>query len=243
MSRRLRTILVAAVVLAALSGVATGARAQGSTYSHRESRRLAERLGLGTRLAATLLLNGGFPESWSTHAGGNQPPGYLAWPVPGHRLGRGFGSGNGRHLAIDVAAERGTPAQAMAPGIVGYSDDEVKGYGNLVLLVHGDGWVTLYAHLDRFKVEPGQVVERGQAIGTIGNTGVSRGDHLHFALLVRGKPVDPLRYLRGVPQATPRLSRLLDTVLGSALARRTGRYSMVNSCSASTSSPTSTAAL
>ena len=175
--------------------------------------RLAKKLGLGTRLAATLMLNGGFPESWVRAAGGANPPKYLRWPVPGHPLGRGFGSNNGKHLAVDVTADIGTPVRAMAPGIVGYADNGVKGYGKMVMLVHPGGWVTLYAHLSRFKVRPGQRIGRNQVLALSGNTGISRGPHLHFALLIRGKPVDPMRYMRGAPGYRPRISRLFKVPL------------------------------
>lgn len=184
------------------------AAGQGRSFSHRQARALADELGLGTRMAATLLLNGGFPERWSQAAGGPEPPGYLQWPLPGYKLGRGFGSGGGKHLAVDVTAPAGTPVRAMAPGIVGYADDGLKGYGNTVLLVHPGGWVTLYAHLEGFRVEPGARLVRGSVLGDVGHTGVARGDHLHFALLVRGEPVDPMRHMRGEPSARPRLSWL-----------------------------------
>jgi len=200
--------LVFSLIFAALAIATPEAGGQGREFNHDEARTLANDLGLGTRLAATLLLNGGFPASWVAAAGGEEPPGYLQWPVPGHRLGRGFGSNGGRHLAVDVTAETGTPVHVMAPGIVGYAADEVKGYGNLVLVLHPGGWVTLYAHLDGFKTEPGQRVERGDVIGTVGNTGISRGSHLHFALHIRGEPVDPMKHMRGAPDRTITLSLL-----------------------------------
>ena len=194
--------LTTTLLLASLTGLfsfSPSGRAQGTVFSHVEAHELADELGLGTRKAATLLLNGEFPISWEMAAGGFEPPGYLQWPIPGHRLGRGFKSDNGRHRAIDITADTGTPVHVMAPGIVGYSDNEVKGYGNLVMVVHAGGWVTLYAHLDRFKVEPGQRLERNEVIGNVGSTGISRGSHLHFALLVRGVAVDPMKHLHGAP--------------------------------------------
>jgi murein DD-endopeptidase MepM/ murein hydrolase activator NlpD len=203
-----QTRLVAGATLLAVGLAVAGAHGQGTAHRHRDGQRLAERLGLGTRMAATLLLNGGFPDRWVEAAGGHEPPGYLQWPIPGQRLGRGFGSNHGRHLAVDVTAAAGTPIRAMAPGIVGYADDGIRGYGNTVLVVHPGGWVTLYAHLQRFKAAPGRRVERGGVIGTVGHTGIARGDHLHFALIVRGKPVDPMKHMRGAPGQAPRLSRL-----------------------------------
>lgn len=191
--------LTTTLLLAALFSVSFNGRAQGTVFSHVEAQELADDLGLGTRMAATWLLNGDFPINWEIAAGGLEPPGYLQWPIPDHRLGRGFNSENGRHRAIDITADTGTPVHVMAPGIVGYSDNEVKGYGNLVMVFHTGGWVTLYAHLDHFKVEPGQRLERNDVIGNVGSTGISRGSHLHFALLVRGKAVDPMKHMHGAP--------------------------------------------
>lgn len=201
--KALIALLAAALALPLVAFHATG---QGTVYDQLDAARIAEELGLGTRSAATLLLNGGFPGTWVEAAGGMEVPEYLQWPVPDHRLGRGFGSDNGRHLAVDITAPTGTPALAMAPGLVGYAGDELKGYGNTVLIVHPGGWVTLYAHLDRFKVAPGQRVETAEPIGLIGSTGISRGPHLHFALLIRGVAVDPMKLMRGAPGSVPDVS-------------------------------------
>lgn len=207
MKKRAARVLSVTVLAGILSFAASGS-GQGRVFSHFQARKLAESLGLGTRMAATLMLNGGFPRSWSRAAGGENAPGYLAWPIPGKRLGRGFGSDDGRHEAIDITAPTGTPVHVMAPGIVGYTDDGVRGYGNMVMVVHPGGWVTLYAHLDDYKSEPGQRVERGDVIGLVGSTGISRGPHLHFALVIRGEAVDPMRYMRGAPGQERVLSRL-----------------------------------
>ena len=198
-------IIACAVILGLFVSTAAGRE---SSAQPNQASKLSKRLGLGTRLAATLMLNGGIPPSWIKVAGGDRPPKYLRWPMPGLPLGRGFGSNNGKHLAIDITADIGTPVRAMAPGIVGYADDGVRGYGKMVMLVHPGGWVTLYAHLSRYKVRPGQRIGRNQILALSGNTGISRGPHLHFALLIEGKPVDPMRYMRGAPGYRPRISRL-----------------------------------
>jgi murein DD-endopeptidase MepM/ murein hydrolase activator NlpD len=157
-------------------------------------------IDIGTRRAATALLTGTFPKRWAVRAGGSIPPKSLTWPIPGHHLGRGFGSDHGRHLAMDITAPVGTKVHAAEQGIVGYADDGVKGYGKLMMIVHPGGWVTLYAHLSRFKAKPGQLISRGQVVALTGNTGISKGPHLHTALLVDGTPVDPMRYMKNVPQ-------------------------------------------
>jgi len=199
---------LAVLIALAFACTASPAAGQGRSFSHHAAQELADELGLGTRMAATLLLNGGFPERWSEAAGGSEPPGYLQWPLPGYRLGRGFGSGDGKHLAVDVTAPAGTPVRAMAPGIVGYADNGLKGYGNTVLLIHSGGWVTLYAHLDELRTEPGARLARGSVIGSVGHTGIARGDHLHFSLLVRGRPADPMKHMRGDGNEQLRLSWL-----------------------------------
>jgi murein DD-endopeptidase MepM/ murein hydrolase activator NlpD len=210
-------VVCAAVILCA----AASSSARGVSASWKAASALAAKLGLGTRTAATLMLNGGFPDSWVQTAGGQTPPETLEWPLPGRRLGRGFGSDEGRHEAVDITAPEGTEIRCMAPGIVAYADDEVKGYGNLTLVLHAGGWVTLYAHQSKISVRPGQRVVTGEVLGLVGNTGISRGSHLHFALLVRGKPVDPMKHMRGAPNTAIRVSfyELLSprTLLGSII--------------------------
>jgi murein DD-endopeptidase MepM/ murein hydrolase activator NlpD len=198
--------LCAALCAAAIAFAGSYGTAQGKSASARTAAALAARLGLGTRTAATLLLNGGFPDSWVQAAGGEKPPQSLEWPLPGRRLGRGFGSDDGRHEAIDITAPEGTEIRCMAPGVVAYAGSEVKGYGNLTLVLHAGGWVTLYAHQSKLGVHAGQHVVTGEVIGLVGTTGISRGTHLHFALIVRGKPVDPMKHMRGAPNEGIRVS-------------------------------------
>lgn len=100
------------------------------------------------------------------------------------------------HPAIDIAASIGYPIFASDTGVVVYSGWSVYGYGNLVVIDHGNGWQSAYAHLDTIRVSCGQSVYQGATIGTMGNTGQSTGPHLHFELQsdVYGK-VDPLLYV------------------------------------------------
>jgi murein DD-endopeptidase MepM/ murein hydrolase activator NlpD len=88
-------------------------------------------------------------------------------------------------------ATAGSPIRASAPGLVAYSDNRVRGYGNLLLLVHGDGSVTLHAHCQRVLVFAGQRVEQGQVIAEVGMTGLAMGPHLHFEYHRAGEAVDP----------------------------------------------------
>jgi murein DD-endopeptidase MepM/ murein hydrolase activator NlpD len=98
------------------------------------------------------------------------------------------------HTGIDIADSWGTPIGAGATGVafVYYSS---YGYGDHVIIDHGNGFVTVYGHMSRFAVSNGQVVVRGQLIGYEGSTGNSSGPHLHFEIRLNGTPVNPLRYL------------------------------------------------
>ncbi len=158
----------------------------------------ALKLGLGTRRAATRLLGGIVTDEWREAAEkGPANDGTLLWPVREGWFVRGYGSGEGGyHLAVDVMGDRGTDVRAAAPGVVGYASDGVRGYGNMIMIIHPGGWVTLYAHNDRNHVVPGQRVKRGQLIADLGNTGISRGPHVHFELLHGGMNCDPLSLFR-----------------------------------------------
>mgnify|MGYP000933617869 CR=1 FL=1 len=99
-----------------------------------------------------------------------------------------------RHSAMDISARHGTSIVATASGKVveaRYDGD----YGNKVVIDHGGGMATLYAHLSKMDVKPGQTVKRGEVIGRVGSTGRSTGAHLHYEVHVKGTPVNPARYL------------------------------------------------
>lgn len=122
------------------------------------------------------------------------------WPVDNARLSRGFlprGTKKKKkpHLGIDLAAPRGTPILAAQNGVIIYSGREFKGYGKMIMIENGNGWATLYAHLDKFFVTEGQKVRRGEVIGAMGNTGRSTGSHLHFEIRRQSGPIDPLPFL------------------------------------------------
>jgi murein DD-endopeptidase MepM/ murein hydrolase activator NlpD len=121
------------------------------------------------------------------------PGGALVWPTQGvltSPYGWRWGT---MHRGIDIGAPSGTPIYAAAGGTVFYAG-WMGGYGNLILIDHGDGRVTAYAHQSSLAVSGGQV-GRGQIIGYVGSTGDSTGPHLHFELRVDGTAVDPLPYL------------------------------------------------
>ncbi len=104
------------------------------------------------------------------------------------------GRGQRMHKGLDFAAPRGTAIYATADGVVASSGRE-SGFGNAVRIEHEFGFETLYAHMDRLRVEKGQRVSRGDQIGDMGNTGRSTGVHLHYEVHRNGEPVNPMTYL------------------------------------------------
>lgn len=167
--------------------------------TQRRARPIAVRIGLGTLRAASSLLRGRLEAAWIRAAGGRRDrlPGSLRWPVTNGRFVRGYGSGEGGyHLAVDIAGDIGWNVRAAAPGIVGYSGNEVRGYGNMVLVVHEGGWVTMYAHNSVNFVVAGQRVPRGGILAELGSTGISRGPHVHFELIHDGRNCDPAHLFR-----------------------------------------------
>ena len=129
----------------------------------------------------------------------------IAWPLMG-RITAGFGlRGRHRHHAgVDIDGVTGEEVQAVAAGIVTVSGSEGK-YGKTVVIDHGSGLTTLYAHASRLLVDEGDRVEQGEAIAEVGATGNAHGSHLHFEVRRDGHPVDPTPYLRsgGVPLPGP----------------------------------------
>jgi murein DD-endopeptidase MepM/ murein hydrolase activator NlpD len=101
----------------------------------------------------------------------------------------------GWHIGIDLASPRGTPIYASRSGVVVYAGDDLIGLGETVILDHGDGMSTVYAHLDNRFVDCGEQVEQGRHIGEMGNSGNSTGVHLHFEIRENDIPVDPRDYL------------------------------------------------
>jgi murein DD-endopeptidase MepM/ murein hydrolase activator NlpD len=121
------------------------------------------------------------------------------WKVPLQgRFESSFGYRWGRlHAGIDISVLRNDRVRAAYPGIVSTTGwlPRYAGYGLVVKIRHGDGLSTLYAHLPQALVRPAQKVEPGQLIGRAGCTGSCTGQHLHFETHVRGRPVNPLRFL------------------------------------------------
>lgn len=168
-----------------------GAQPAETTAAQDEARKAAEALGLGSSKVAHALLDNPPEPAWVEAAGSTEMSGTLRLPVEDGRLLRGWGSGRGGyHLALDLGAKRGTPVHAAEAGLVAYAGNAVRGYGNIVILIHPNGWVTWYAHHQQNLVVAGEHVERGQPIGTVGSTGYAHGAHLHLMLVVDGQHCD-----------------------------------------------------
>ncbi len=168
----------------------------------------AERLGLRGAGDALRLLHEPPPAAW-VRAAPSSAATTLRWPVDDGRYGRGFGfvrtmDRGRRHDGVDVVAPRGSVVRAVEAGLVAYSGDGVRGFGNCLVLVHANGWVSVYAHNDRLTVPTGYRVRRGERIAFVGSTGIAQGPHLHFELIVGGEAVDPMPHFRGRPWVAAR---------------------------------------
>lgn len=121
----------------------------------------------------------------------------FSWPVRGRVLsGYGAKSNGLFNDGINISATRGTTVSAAENGVVAYAGNEVKGMGNLVIIQHSDGWMTVYAHLDSMSVRRGTNVRVGQKIGTVGNTGKVDKPQLHFEIRKGTKAYNPTTHLK-----------------------------------------------
>jgi murein DD-endopeptidase MepM/ murein hydrolase activator NlpD len=143
-----------------------------------------------------------YPHRWQSH---NQPS---LWPVAG-KLVSSFGerldpfSGEGAfHTGMDFSVPQGTPVRVTADGVITEANWGGR-YGKLVIVDHGNGVVTYYAHLSEFLVVPGQEVRRGEVIALSGGTGHSTAPHVHYEIRLAGTPVNPYQYLSNSKLSQP----------------------------------------
>ena len=148
---------------------------------------------------------------WQSHT---QPS---LWPADG-LLRSSFGgrsdpfSGEGEfHTGIDIAVPTGTPVHATADGVV-VSAGWSNGYGKLMVVDHGNGYQTYYAHLSRISAIPGEEVSGGQVIAYSGATGRATGPHIHYEVRLAGTPVNPYKYMRHVQHSRTEVARATRTV-------------------------------
>tara|TARA_R110002073_G_scaffold114291_20_gene251551 strand:- start:2341 stop:3261 length:921 start_codon:yes stop_codon:yes gene_type:complete len=133
------------------------------------------------------------------HASTPPPPrsgkGFL-WPVKGRLLSSFGAKAKGYHNdGINIAANSGSYIQSAESGVVVHAGRKIKGYGNLILIRHSNGWVTAYAHCSNILVTVGQKVKRGQAIARVGRTGGVSRPQLHFEMRKGAQAVNPVKYL------------------------------------------------
>lgn len=120
----------------------------------------------------------------------------FAWPLSGKLISRFGSQSGGRHNdGINISAKRGATVVAAENGVVAYAGNELRGFGNLLLIKHADGYMTAYAHNEALLVTRGQKVTRGQAIARVGSSGSVGAPQLHFEIRKGRKAIDPLRHL------------------------------------------------
>ncbi len=121
----------------------------------------------------------------------------FAWPVRGTVISKFGVIAKGRNNdGINIKAPLGTAVKAADAGTIAYAGNELKGFGNLILIKHSGGWITAYAHNDRLLVRKGQKVRKGEKIATVGSTGGVSSPQLHFEIRAGKKAVNPLGYLQ-----------------------------------------------
>jgi murein DD-endopeptidase MepM/ murein hydrolase activator NlpD len=132
----------------------------------------------------------------ATEATGALPT--FRWPVRGKVITSYGAKTNGKaNEGINLSVPEGTPVRAAEDGVVGYSGNEVKSFGNLVLVRHSNGYVTAYAHASEVLVKRGDAIKRGQIIAKSGQSGEVGSPQLHFEIRKGSSPVDPLQFLNG----------------------------------------------
>lgn len=194
---------------------------------------LGRRLGLGSHTSGGRALEHEPHTAWMAEVRRYRPSNRLQWPVDGGHVVRGLlparrirtrvRASNGRmrvryrtkpaHRGVDIGARPGTLVLSVDHGLVLYSHNEMRGYGNVVVVLHANGAISLYAHLRAAWVFPGQHVERGQIVGEVGETGLARGPHLHFEWRRNGRPLDPIPQFVNRPNG----QRLAPEVVGEIL--------------------------
>jgi murein DD-endopeptidase MepM/ murein hydrolase activator NlpD len=123
----------------------------------------------------------------------DKPKTKLLWPVPGHVITQYFGW---RHTGLDIDGDYKDAIYASEDGVVEVAGWNSGGYGLQVVINHGNGMKTRYAHSSKLLVKPGESVKRGQVLAMVGTTGRSTGTHLHYEVIINGKVVNPLAYTK-----------------------------------------------
>jgi murein DD-endopeptidase MepM/ murein hydrolase activator NlpD len=123
--------------------------------------------------------------------------GKFIFPVKGQIISDFGVYGHGRRNdGINISAKEGTPFNSAEHGVVAYAGNELKGFGNLILVKHSDGWISAYAHAKDICVEKGKIVKQGEVLGHVGSTGNVKTPQLHFEIYKGTKAVNPMNYLK-----------------------------------------------
>jgi murein DD-endopeptidase MepM/ murein hydrolase activator NlpD len=179
---------VAAVAVQPAAAVAAPASRMAAAGGAPQSARLAQATATEDAADATPVK--------ATEATGALPT--FRWPVRGKVITSYGAKTNGKsNDGINLAVPEGTPVKAAEDGVVAYSGNELKGYGNLVLVRHSNGYVTAYAHASELLVKRGDTIKRGQIIAKSGQSGEVGSPQLHFEIRKGSSPVDPLQFLNG----------------------------------------------
>ncbi len=163
----------------------------GSSAAYRSERPTVASTSTDRRAAAPL------PKAPAPIPNPSARSGTFIWPVSGKLLS-GFGvKGNGLHNdGINIAVARGTPVRAAENGVVAYAGNEIRGFGNMLLIKHAGGWVSAYAHNAEILVKRGTRVKKGDIIAKVGSSGSVDSPQLHFELRRGKEAVDPTKYLK-----------------------------------------------
>ena len=173
------------------SAVATAEPPPEATRSRPVARPDTEAVARQTEPRTAAVPRSAEPPAAPSSAGG------FVWPVEGHIVSDFGAKGGGRfNDGINIAAPAGTAVRAADDGVVAYAGNELRGFGNMLLIKHPGGWVTAYAHNQELLVRRGEGVGRGQVIARVGSTGGVDQPQLHFELRKGKKAVDPMDYLR-----------------------------------------------
>ncbi|MFA3760834.1 amidase activator ActS [Yersinia sp. 2544 StPb PI] len=157
---------------------------------------VGQKLQLSSSAASGRLASTKRKSSNTVLAASTPPPGAnrcWRWPTSGQIISR-YSNADGGNKGIDITAKRGQPIYASAKGRVVYVGNQLRGYGNLIMIKHGEDFITAYAHNDTMLVNNAQDVKAGQKIATMGSTGTDT-IMLHFQIRYRATALDPLRYL------------------------------------------------
>jgi murein DD-endopeptidase MepM/ murein hydrolase activator NlpD len=132
-----------------------------------------------------------------------EPTADFLWPVSGGAFMRPFGEPRRHHVhaGVDIRGELGQDILAARDGVVAFGGNTKTGYGTMVILDHGDGVQTVYAHAEKILVRQGDAVRRGQPIALLGRTGNATTEHCHFEIRLANHAVDPMPYLLGMTEA------------------------------------------